>query len=265
MVAVLWMCILLKCISCNCFWCFDSRFTYIFLFVNSGRSRVSLVDQNQLKNLCIGDLSVSTGTMYVMETNRSLRRKLLYTPWSIKLKVGCIWRIVVSILRLSVCPSITQTYEPRIVSLYNLSFHSYISNVPHFLHIDGLVQERRSSIANALELRLSCTNPSTWCVQWNLPYNTPCTTPDFASATTRTLQWRHNGCDDVSNHQPHNCSRNRLFRHRWKKTSNSVSLAFVRGIHQWPVNSRHKWPVTWKMLPFDDGIMTQERYPQSML
>ena len=27
-------------------------------------------------------------------------------------------------------------------------------------HIDGLVQERRNSIANALELRLSWTNPS---------------------------------------------------------------------------------------------------------
>ena len=27
-------------------------------------------------------------------------------------------------------------------------------------HIDGLVQERRNSIANALELHLSCTNPS---------------------------------------------------------------------------------------------------------
>ena len=29
-------------------------------------------------------------------------------------------------------------------------------------HIGGLVQERRNSIANALELRLSCTNPSIW-------------------------------------------------------------------------------------------------------
>ena len=28
------------------------------------------------------------------------------------------------------------------------------------IHIDGLVQERRNSIANALELRLSYTNPS---------------------------------------------------------------------------------------------------------
>ena len=29
------------------------------------------------------------------------------------------------------------------------------------VYIDGLVKERRNSIANALELRLSCTNPST--------------------------------------------------------------------------------------------------------
>ena len=28
------------------------------------------------------------------------------------------------------------------------------------VYIDGLVQERRASTANALELRLSCTNPS---------------------------------------------------------------------------------------------------------
>ena len=30
-------------------------------------------------------------------------------------------------------------------------------------HIDGLVQDRRNSIANTLELRLSCTNPSIIC------------------------------------------------------------------------------------------------------
>ena len=34
-----------------------------------------------------------------------------------------------------------------------------------------------------------------------------------------SLQWRHNGCDSVSNHQPHDCFLNRLFRHRSKKTS----------------------------------------------
>ena len=33
-----------------------------------------------------------------------------------------------------------------------------------------------------------------------------------------SLQWRHNRGDSVSNHQPHDCLLNRLFRHRWKKT-----------------------------------------------
>ena len=33
------------------------------------------------------------------------------------------------------------------------------------------------------------------------------------------LQWRHNGRDSLSNHQPHDCLLNRLFRRRSKKTS----------------------------------------------
>ena len=32
-------------------------------------------------------------------------------------------------------------------------------------------------------------------------------------------------------------------------------MAFVRGIHRWPVNSPHKGPVTRKIFPFDDVIM----------
>ena len=40
-----------------------------------------------------------------------------------------------------------------------------------------------------------------------------------------------------------------------RKHQSSASLAFVRVIHRGPVNSPHKWPVTWKMFPFDDVIM----------
>ena len=40
-----------------------------------------------------------------------------------------------------------------------------------------------------------------------------------------------------------------------RKHQSSASLAFVRGIHRWPVNSPHKGPVTRKMFPFDDLIM----------
>ena len=40
-----------------------------------------------------------------------------------------------------------------------------------------------------------------------------------------------------------------------RKHQSSASLAFVWEIHRGPVNSPHKWPVTWKMFPFDDVIM----------
>ena len=46
-----------------------------------------------------------------------------------------------------------------------------------------------------------------------------------------------------------------------RKCQNSTSLAFVRGMHRWPVNSPHQGPVTRKMFQFDDVIMSpvQER------
>ena len=40
-----------------------------------------------------------------------------------------------------------------------------------------------------------------------------------------------------------------------RKHQSSASLAFVRGIHRWPVTSPHKGPVTRKMFSFDDVIM----------
>ena len=42
-----------------------------------------------------------------------------------------------------------------------------------------------------------------------------------------TLQWRHNGLDSVSNHEPHHCLRSRLRKHQ-----SAASLAFVWGIHR---------------------------------
>ena len=61
-------------------------------------------------------------------------------------------------------------------------------------------------------------------------------------------QWRHNGLDGVSNHQPRDCLPDPLFRRRSKKTTKH---------HRWPVNSPYKWPVTRKMFPFDDvTVMT---------
>ena len=44
-----------------------------------------------------------------------------------------------------------------------------------------------------------------------------------------------------------------------RKHQSCAPLAFVRGIHRWPVNSPYKWPVTRKMFPFDDVIMNGTR------
>ena len=45
-----------------------------------------------------------------------------------------------------------------------------------------------------------------------------------------------------------------------RKHQSSASLAILWGIHREPVNSPHKWPVTRKMFPFDDVIMTAEEW-----
>ena len=70
-----------------------------------------------------------------------------------------------------------------------------------------------------------------------------------------TLQWRHNGHDGFSNHQTHHCLLNCLFRRRSKN---------IKAPRHWlcvgnsPVTGEfpHKRPVTRKMFPFDDVIMT---------
>ena len=51
----------------------------------------------------------------------------------------------------------------------------------------------------------------------------------------------------ISTHLP-------LYMRQWK-TSKFCITGFVQGIHQWPVNSLHIWPVKRKMFPFDDVIM----------
>ena len=40
-----------------------------------------------------------------------------------------------------------------------------------------------------------------------------------------------------------------------RELQSSASLALVRGIHRWPVNSPQKGPVLQKMFPFDDVLM----------
>ena len=47
-------------------------------------------------------------------------------------------------------------------SVGSAEFNTAYFHALWFYELDGLVQERRNSISNALELRLSCTNLSKW-------------------------------------------------------------------------------------------------------
>ena len=84
-----------------------------------------------------------------------------------------------------------------------------------------------------------------------LYYFNCCVTPRTSSPSW----WRHNDHAGVSNHQPHGCLLNRLFRRRSKKTPKLRVTGLCAGNSPGPVNSPHKGPVTRKMFPFDDVIM----------
>ena len=73
-----------------------------------------------------------------------------------------------------------------------------------------------------------------------------------------TLQWRHNDMIAMAS-QITSLTIVYLIVYSGtdqRKHQSSASLAFVRGIHRGSVNSSHKGPVTRKMFPFDDVIMT---------
>ena len=65
---------------------------------------------------------------------------------------------------------------------------------------------------------------------------------DCPGYVIQAIPWRHNERDGVSNHQPHDCLRNRLFKWRSKKTPKLR----ITGL------CAHKGPVTREMFPFDD-------------
>ena len=71
-----------------------------------------------------------------------------------------------------------------------------------------------------------------------------------------TLQWWHNERNGVSNRQHHDCLFDRLFRHKSKKTSKLRVTGLCVGNSPVTGEFPHKGPVTRKMCPFDDVIMS---------
>ena len=69
----------------------------------------------------------------------------------------------------------------------------------------------------------------------------------FIQVHEYSLQWRHNERDCISNHQPHYFCPTVYSGAGLRKHQSSASLAFVRGIHRWPVNPPHEGPVLRKI------------------
>ena len=76
-----------------------------------------------------------------------------------------------SITSLALCegnPLVLGGYSSRRAGIAKSVFSAW-----HY-HIDGLMQERRNSSALAMELLLSCTNPSIWWYEWVICTKTEC-------------------------------------------------------------------------------------------
>ena len=75
------------------------------------------------------------------------------------------------------------------------------------------------------------------------------------TSITFTLRWRHNGRDSVSNHEPHHCLLNRLFRRRSRKTSKlrvtGLCVGNSPGTGEFPAQIASNA----EMFPFDNVIM----------
>ena len=75
----------------------------------------------------------------------------------------------------------------------------------------------------------------------------------MANTSAYPLQWRHNGFDGVSNHQPHHCLLSRLFWRRSKKTPKlrvtGLCAGYSPGTGEFPVqlaSYAENVPVRWR-------------------
>ena len=75
------------------------------------------------------------------------------------------------------------------------------------------------------------------------------------ATTVMALRWRHNELDGVSDHQPHDCLLNLLFRRRSKKISKLRVTGLCVVNSPWTGEFPAQRPVTRKMFPFDGVIM----------
>ena len=80
-----------------------------------------------------------------------------------------------------------------------------------------------------------------------------------------TLRWRHNERNGVSNHRPHACLRNCLFRRRLKKKPKLRVTGVCEGNSPVTREFPAQRAITRKMFPFDDLIMSRLKFESALL
>ena len=78
------------------------------------------------------------------------------------------------------------------------------------------------------------------------------------SSEILTLQWSHNGRDGLSNHQTRECSHNRLFKRRSKKTSKLCLTGLCSGNSPVTGEFPAQKPSNAENVPFGDVIMKND-------
>ena len=124
---------------------------------------------------------------------------------------------------------------------YHISSSNFRANLhsillfclPRHFHISCILLHRlfRTHIARS-DLRQTTVNGKLYVVE--ITYTFICKDErqmhSHQSGTTSTLQWRHNGLYSVSNHKPHHCLLNRLFKAQVKEN--------IKAQRHWPYGDR---------------------------
>ena len=107
-----------------------------------------------------------------------------------------VWQRFLYLLNAQVCVTVISWYFKLILCLLGHLYSLVKHSIPK-----GLVYYR--NVVSIYQLNL-----------WHSALTVATITPSAVSVACITLRWRHNGRDSVSNHQPHDCLLNRLFRRR---------------------------------------------------
>ena len=122
--------------------------------------------------------------------------------------------------------------KPLHISLYHFVSRRYTVMIAYG-HVDNIqiLWKTNINLNNIKHFNTFHRSNTNWNVV--LAYDISCSllagSPSLWS-NFESLQWRHNRHDGVSNHQPHHCLLNRLFKRRSKKTSKLNGLCEGRSI-----------------------------------